>query len=136
MAVLSKVGTATPGSLLPPANAKYSALQAGEALGAFDACYIKASDGKVYKSTGAAANAAAVVDGFAAAAYVSGEYGVTLWFDIEVPYATGMTAGTNYYVDGTTAGALNSSPSTGGTHPCARTVSPNLLAIRRVWEVG
>ena len=135
MAALTKVGTPSVASLLPPANNKICDIVAGEALGAWDACYIKGSDGKAYKSTGAAANAAAVVDGFAAKADAIGAP-VTLFYDVEVQYATGMTPGTNYYLSGTTAGGLDTSTSTGGTHPVARAKTATVLLVRRVWEVG
>lgn len=135
MSALTKVGTPSLASLLPPANNKICDVLAGEALGAFDACYIKGSDGKVYKSTGAAATAPAVVDGYAAKAYASGAP-VTLFFDVEVQYATGMTPGTNFFLSGTTAGGLDTATSTGGTRPCARAKTATVLLLRRVWEVG
>lgn len=103
------------GSMLPPHNSTLPALFAGEALGAFDACYIKASDGLVYKSTGAAANAAAKVRGYASRKCNTGDP-CTLWFDIEVQYADAtMTVGGNLFLSGTVAGGLADAASTGGT---------------------
>lgn len=51
MTAITKVSVslATP---VPPTNCSLSGLYAGEALSAGDACYIKSSDGKVYKAGG------------------------------------------------------------------------------------
>lgn len=113
MAQVAKTGTPSLASLLPNGSDVFSGLLAGEALDWFDACYIKASDGKVYKSTGAAANAAANVDGYAASATAAGE-AVTLYKNIRVRYGAGLTPGTRLYLSGATAGTLADAPSTGG----------------------
>lgn len=131
MADIAKSGTPSLSTLLPPPNAKCSGLTAGEAIGAFDACYIKASDGKVYKATGAAANAAAKVDGFAAQAYASGDTDVTLYWDVRVNYGSGLTPGARYYLSGATAGALADAASTGGTAPVAHAVDATRIEIYR-----
>jgi hypothetical protein len=91
---------------------------AGEAIALLDACYIK-SDGKIWKATGAAANAAAKVRGFAAMAASVGE-AVTLLEDVVVDYGTAVTCGTLYYLSGATAGGLADAASTGGTKPIAQ----------------
>lgn len=128
MAAVSKVGTPSLVTIgVPPSN-KHSALTAGEAIGAMDACYIK-NDGKVYKSTGAAANAAAVVDGFAATAYASGQTGITLLFGVEVEYGSSLTPGAPYYLSGTTAGGLDTATSTGGVVPVARAMTTTRIYI-------
>ena len=103
-------------SLLPNGADNFSGLLAGEALGAFDAVYIKQSDGKVYKSTGAAANAAAKVRGYAAGPTAIGE-AVTIYKNIRVRYATDLSAliGANVFLSGTVAGGLADAASTGGT---------------------
>lgn len=133
MAALTKVGTPSLASVQPPPNNKVCDIVAGEALAAWDACYIK-SDGKAWRSTGAAANAAAVVAGFAAAPYAVG-MPVTLFFDVEAQYATGMTPGTPYFLSGTVAGGLDSAASTGGLHPCAYAKTATVLLFRRVWDL-
>src|SRR6476661_6743713 len=99
MSAVTKAGTPSLSSLLPPANNKISGLLAGEAIAAGDACYIK-SDGKVWRSTGAAANAAADVDGFAAAAAAVNQP-VTLVYDCALQYGSGLTPGAKYYLSGT-----------------------------------
>jgi hypothetical protein len=101
---------------------------AGEAIAAGDACYIKASDGKVYKSTGAAATAPAKVDGFAAQATPLGE-AVTLFTDVEFYYGTGLTPGARYYVSGATAGLLVDAASTGGTGHVAHAIDATRIRV-------
>ncbi len=118
MADVSKSGTPSIATLGPiPGANKLPTLTAGEALAAGDACYIK-SDGKVWKSTGAAANAAAKVDGFTPYAVASGET-VTLFFNLTLNYGSGLTPGASYFLSGATAGALADAASTGGTAPVA-----------------
>ena len=114
MAEVTKSTTASLGSLLLQPADKVSGLLAGEALGAIDACYIKTSDGKVWKATGAAANAAARVRGFSAKAASAGE-AVTLIQNCIVGYGTALSPGADYYLSGTVAGGLADAASTGGT---------------------
>jgi hypothetical protein len=117
MAVIAKSGSPSFSSMnLDPGAQKLPALIAGEALAAGDACYIKASDGLVYRSTGAAANAAAKVRGFAPALVNIGEP-VSLIFNVSMFYGSGLTPGTDVFLSGTTAGALVDTASTGGTAP-------------------
>lgn len=128
MADVAKSGTPSLATTLPGPEHQLSGLVAGEALGAFDACYIK-DDGKVYKSTGASANAAAKVRGFAAQAYASGESGVTLYFGVRVRYGAGLTPGTTLYLSGTTAGGLVDTASTGGTGPIGYVVDATRVQL-------
>lgn len=114
MATVAVSGTPSLATPVPcPAHRVGSGFLAGEAITAGQPCYIKASDGKVYVSTGAAANAAAKVDGFAAQATAAGE-AVTLLTDVDFRYGAGMTPGTRLYL-GATAGILADAASTGGT---------------------
>jgi hypothetical protein len=112
MAELAKSGTPSLASTLPPQHLQTRGL-AGEAIAAGDACYIK-SDGKIWLASGAAANAAAVVAGFAAMAASVGE-AVTLLHDVVFKYGAAMTSGTRYYLSGTVAGGLADAATTGGT---------------------
>lgn len=117
MAVIAKSGSPSLSSLnLDPGAQKLPPLIAGEALAAGDACYVKASDGLVYRSTGAAANAAAKVRGFAPTLINIGEP-VSLIFNVSMNYGSGLTPGADAYLSGTTAGALVDTASTGGTAP-------------------
>lgn len=115
MAAVTKGATPSLASLLVSATNKITGLVAGEAIAVMDACYIK-SDGKVWKSTGAAANAAAKVRGFAAIAAPVGE-ACTLIHDVIVQYGAGLTPGADLFLSGATAGLLVDAASTGGTAP-------------------
>lgn len=115
MAAIAKSGTPSMSSLLPPQNNNIAGLLAGAAIAAGDACYINSS-GAVVLSTGVAANASAKVRGFAAAAATSGE-AVTLLWAVNFRYGAGLTPGIDVYLSGTTAGALDTVASTGGTAP-------------------
>jgi hypothetical protein len=113
----------------PGAEHTVNGLLAGEAIEAGDPCYVK-NDGKIWRSTGAAANAAAVVDGFAAENAAVGT-ALTLYHGVVFNYATGMTPGTPYYLAATTG--LDSATSTGGTVVIARAIDATRLAVRRSW---
>jgi hypothetical protein len=87
-------------------------LVAGENLELLGPCYIKSSDGKVYKSNATANNEAAEFAGIAPRAALAGEpvtlYGLGTRFRI----ATGLTVGDLFYV-GATAGRWDDGPTTG-----------------------
>jgi hypothetical protein len=93
-------------------------LVAGEALAAGDACYIH-TDGRAYRSTGAAAAPAARVDGWATIAYPVG-MPCTLYHDVLLAYGPATLApGTRLFVSDTTPGGLVTTATTGGTGPVA-----------------
>lgn len=117
MAEITKSTTASMSTLLPEPALRESELLAGEAIAVCDACYIK-SDGLVWKATGAAANAAARVRGFALAA-ASVNDPVTLVHDVVIRYGTALTPGVDLFLSGTVAGGLADAASTGGTSPIA-----------------
>lgn len=129
MAAVAASGTPSLASVTPPQNCQITGLYAGEALTAGMPCYIKGSDGKVYKSDGTAANAAAKVDGWAAATTAAGEP-VTLYFDVNFRYGAGMTPGTRLFL-ATTAGTLVDAATTGGTAPIGFVVDATRI---RVWQ--
>lgn len=123
--------TAIPGvslaSLEVSSANKITGLVAGENIAGGDACYIKGSDGAVYRSTGTSANAAAVVDGFAAENVTTGE-AITLFYNVHLKYSdAGLTPGSSYFLS-TTAGAIATAASTGGTTVIARAIDSS-----RVW---
>lgn len=113
MADIAKSGTPSLASVTTQVNS-LSGLKAGEAIAAGDACYIK-SDGLAWKSTGAAANAAAQVYGYACQAASVGE-AVTLAYDVRFRYGSGMTPGTKIFLSAT-AGLIGDAATTGGTAP-------------------
>lgn len=129
MANLAKSGTPSLSSLNPPAS-NFLTLIAGEAIAAGDACYVK-SDGKIWLSDGSAADALAVVDGFAQAAAAANEP-VTIGWGVRMKYAAGMTPGTPYYLS-TDPGALSDAATTGGTKVIARAVDATRLEVTRSW---
>lgn len=117
MAEITKSATASMSTLLPEPALRESELLAGETIAVGDACYIK-SDGLVWRATGAAANAAARVRGFALEAAAAGDP-VTLVHDVVIRYGAGLTPGADLYLSGTVAGGLADAASTGGTSPIA-----------------
>jgi hypothetical protein len=116
MAAVAKSGTPSICSQTPGSEHQISGLFAGEAIAAGDACYVKAADGFVWLSTGAAANAAAKVRGFAAAAAAVGE-AVTLYDGVNWYYGAALSPGADLFVSSATAGALSDVATTGGTAP-------------------
>jgi hypothetical protein len=129
MAEVIKVGTPSLSTQAPqPAN-RLTGLLAGEALGANDACYIK-NDGLVYRSIGAAANAAARVDGWAFSATPAGE-AVTLLHDVNVRYGSNLTPGARLYVSATVPGGLSDTATTGGVSPVAFVVDKTRIRVLR-----
>jgi hypothetical protein len=117
-------------SITPPHSNTLPALFAGTALVQYDACYIK-SDGLVYPSSGAAANAAAKVRGFAARKYAAAEP-VTLVFGIEVQYADAtMTPGNDLYASATVNGGLVTTSTTGGTSPVGFAVTSSRAFLKQ-----
>lgn len=126
MADISKAGVPSLASVLPPQNCQIAGLLTGEAIAAGDACYVK-SDGKVWRSIGTAANAAAKVDGFALEACASGEACTIMW-EVNLRYGAGLTPGARYYV-GAAAGALADAATTGGTAPVAFAVDATRVHV-------
>ena len=130
MAEISKVGTPSISTALPDGGDKVTGLLAGEALGAGDACYILAADGKVYRSTGASIAAAAKVRGFAARPAVAGDP-VTLFVRANWRYGTGLSPGADVYLSGAVIGGLADAPSTGGTAPVGFVVDATRIHLVR-----
>jgi hypothetical protein len=128
MAEIAKSGTPSLAVTLPSPEHQLSGLTAGEALAAFDACYID-SAGVVRKSTGAAATAPAQVRGYAAQAYASGDTDVTLYFGVRVRYGAALTPGTKLFLSGTTVGGLADAASTGGTAPIGYVVDATRVQL-------
>ena len=106
-------------------------LLAGETVAAGDACYIKAADGRIWRSTGAAANAAAQVDGFAAENATAGT-ALTLYHGVVFNYSQGgLTPGTSYYLSGTVVGGIADAASTGGTVVIARALDASRVHTKK-----
>jgi hypothetical protein len=133
MAEVAKSGVPSLSTALPCAGHQVgSNLRAGENLAAGDACYIKGSDGLVYRSTGAAANEAANVDGFAAVATKTNE-AVTLLSHVDFNYGAALAPQAKYYLSGTVAGGLADAASTGGTVVIAKAIDATRVRVRASW---
>jgi hypothetical protein len=131
MAEITKNGIPSISTVLPDAaNRLAGDLFAGEALGACDACYIKTSDGKVYRSDGSAAAAAAKVRGFTAISAKTGQ-ATSLYSQINFAYGTALTPGASYYLSGTILGGLADAASTGGTGEIAFAIDATRIRVRQ-----
>lgn len=125
MAEVTRTGVPTPVNVLAVQQRSITGLLAGEALAGGDAVYIKSSDGKVWKATGAAANEAAQCCGFAARSASAGEACTILTRGVHLAYGPNVSGtpsnpGARLYLSGTVAGNLADAASTGGTAPIAR----------------
>lgn len=129
MADIAKSGTPSLSSQTPPQHTRLTGLVAGEDLAAGDACYVK-NDGKVWRSSGAAANAAAKVRGYAFMKALAGE-AVTLVWDVNFRYGASLTPGADVFLSGVTAGGLADVASTGGTAPIGYAVDATRIHLRR-----
>ncbi len=129
MAAVTKSGKPSLSTMTPCAAHQISGRPAGEAIAAGDACYLNAN-GKVNLATGALANAAAVVAGFAAKDYAIGQ-GVTLYHGVNFGYGTGLTPGVRYFLSGTVPGGLDTVASTGGTVWIAESQDDSRLYVRK-----
>lgn len=111
-------------------------LYAGEDLSAAAPCYIKASDGKVYMSDGAASNEAAKFHGMTPKAYLAGEPVTLYGFSTRFKYSSGMTPGATLYLAAadvyTDAGNLQTTASTGDSKGTAFAISATDIVICRV----
>jgi hypothetical protein len=115
MATLSKSGVPSLATINPGVEHQPGkGLLAGEAIAAGDLCYIK-NDGKIWRSIGTSANAAAKCVGIAAKAADSGQP-ITIFRGVSFNYGASLTPGASLYVSGT-AGAIDDAATTGGTAP-------------------
>jgi len=115
---------------LPPANCKLTGKIAGEEIGPGDACYIKTSDGKIYRSTGAANNAAARVRGFAALGCKAGE-ALTLYFYVTYRYGASLPLGEDLFLSATVPGGLATTAPFAGALPVAFVVDDTRIYVRQ-----
>jgi hypothetical protein len=122
-------GTVSLATIEPGYEHQINGLVAGEALVKGDFVYIKAADGRVWKATGAAANAAAVTRGMVLSSAAVGD-GVTIVQGVNVNYGTALSPNASYFLSGTVAGGLADAASTGGTVEIAYAVDANRIHIR------
>lgn len=106
MANIAKSGTPSLATTNPPSNCfPYTGALAGEDIAAGDAIYLKTSDGRWYRCSGAADNAAGKYRGVAQAAASAGEP-VTPGHSIVMHYGSGLTPGASVFLSTDTAGAI------------------------------
>ncbi len=129
MASITKVVPVSIATPVPDPEHSLSGLYAGEAIAGGDACYIKTSDGKIWRSIGTAANAAAEVDGYAACDAAVGDP-LTLYYGIRFQYGSGLSPGSFLYLD-TVAGGLSDIATTGGTAKIGRVIDATRIDLRR-----
>jgi hypothetical protein len=128
----SNVSLCTP---LPNDSNKIGPLLVGEDIAAGDACYIKTSDGKIYRSVGSAAAAAAECDGFApVAALVAQRQTLSLFHDVNMNYAaSGLSPGTYLWLSTTVAGGLDTASNVNQTKPFARVIDATRIRALRTY---
>ncbi|HEY7234901.1 MAG TPA: hypothetical protein VH539_12175 [Gemmatimonadaceae bacterium] len=114
--------TAMPGNQI-------TGLIAGADIGAGMPCYVKAADGLVYQSDGAAATEAAKFDGFSARAAKAGQPITLYQAGVRYHYtaSSGLTPGADLYLD--TGGGLNTAAQTGHPLPIARAIDDTDIRI-------
>lgn len=122
-------GTVSLATVEPGYEHQINGLVAGETLVKGDLVYIKAADGRAWKATGAAANAAAVVRGMVLMGAVAGD-GVSIHRGVVVNYGTGLSPNASYFLSGTVAGGLADAASTGGTAEIAYAIDATRIYIK------
>lgn len=127
MAEITRVGIPSVLSALTLVGNRLSGSQAGEDIAAGDACYVD-SEGRAYRSIGAAVGAQADVRGFAATAASSGE-AFTLVFDVVMGYGAGLPRDGELYLSGAIPGGLADAPSPGSTRTIALVVDATRIHV-------
>ena len=131
MSEIVKAGLPSISTVLPNDSNRISGdIFAGENIGACDACYISSTDGKVYRSNGAAVAAAAKVRGFTATASKTGQ-AISLYHGVNFAYGTALTPGTSLYVSAAVLGGLTDTPTTGGTGEVAFVIDSTRIRVRQ-----
>lgn len=106
---------------------------AGEDIAICDACYLKASDGKIYRASGAAANEAARLAGFTPKAVKSGDpievFGVGAKFNY-TDTGTDLTPGALYYLGAT--GGLDTAATTGDAVGAVQALDKHMVRVVKV----
>lgn len=129
MAEIAKSGRPSLSTLEPGYEHQLNGVVAGEAIATGDLVYIRASDGRAMRATGAAAGVAAVARGIVFQAAVAGD-GVSIHSGLQAHYGAGLTPGASLYLSGTVAGGLADAPSTGGTTEIAYAVDATRIRVK------
>ena len=129
MAEISKSGQPSLATVQPGYEHQINGLLAGEAIAAGDFVYIRASDGRVMRASGAAANEAARARGVVFQPAAVGD-GVAVFSGVQCHYGAGLAPGAPLYLSGTVAGGLADVASTGGTTEIAYAVDATRIRIK------
>jgi hypothetical protein len=122
---------------LPGDPMRFPPLPVGEDIAAGDACYVKQSDGKVWRSDGSGSGVlggSAEVDGFASLpAKVAQRDVVSLYHDVNFRYGSGLTPGKLLYLSTTVLGGLTDVVGAKQINPIARTVDATRIRVNRTY---
>lgn len=130
MAIITRSATASPDAKTAMRTADITGLIAGETIGCGAPCTIN-SDGTIRNANGTAANAAAVIAGFAMRDAVAGEPLTLKGVGQRFSYGSGLTPGARLYL-ATTAGQLDTAATTGDAVGCAIVVTATDVQVTRV----
>ncbi|HMF59212.1 MAG TPA: hypothetical protein VK595_02500 [Vicinamibacterales bacterium] len=131
MAIIAKSGTPSLCTDTPCDAMRLPPLPVGEDIGAGDACYIK-SDGKIMKSTAAAATAPAEVHGFAPNAVLFAQrQTLSLYSNVNFNYGAALTPGAYVYLSAVTAGAIDGASSANQLKPIGFCVDATRIRLFR-----
>lgn len=132
MAAVAKVGTPSLCSDTPCDGNRLPPLFVGEDISPGDPCCIK-SDGKVWKAKGTGAlGADAEVDGWATmGAKVAQRQTISLYYNVNLAYSTGMTPGTFLYL--ADAGGVQTTAGATQLKPIARVVDATRIRVFRTY---
>lgn len=130
MADITRISRPSLATVLPGQEHQINGVLAGEALAVGDFVYLKASDKRVYKATGAAANEAARARGVVLQEAQVGD-GVTILRGVTVNYGSALSPGAPLYLSAT-AGLLADAASTGGTTEIAYPVDATRIFVKNL----
>lgn len=136
MANVAKTGTPTISTPAPTKESMLTGLLAGELLAGGDAVYIKTSDGKLWKATGAAATEPAEAIGLVCTPASADEAVTVGLFGSGLCFGYGPTVGGVAVAAGSvlflgTGGALADAATTGGTVGVAVVLGDGRIMLRR-----
>jgi len=142
MSEIAKSGTSALTSSTGPVTPRIEGALAGEALGALDACYIRTTDSRVYRSLNnpAGYNAAVTgmvppntVHGYVTAAANPGDR-VALVYGVQATYGAGLVPPAPLYLSGTVPGGLTDVAPTAGAPAIAHAATATQIACE--WLAG
>ena len=132
MTEITKTGSPAVVSVLMLGGNRINDVPAGEDIASGDACYLDPA-GRVQRSIGAAAGAAADVRGFAAATAARGQR-LSLVFDVAMRYGQDLPRGASLYLSATVPGGLADCPSPGGDRQVAYVVDATQIHLLQSYD--